>query len=264
MSSEQTARGLALVALLANSLFAGAAIINGDFESGDLNGWQFDASGGFNFIRPSPDTNPFAPFVYPFPMSTTPAINNVGVLSGAGNDGSAALRLFSRQLGSHPVYFTGPDENRYGMEFQNYEMNSFQDVQLSRGSTLTGWARFGSDDAPGYADFASVSINGQSVWSFDLNQLGNPHLGQPASGPWQSWSFVAPADGTYRLSLNIYGDDQYNSWAYFDNIQAVPEASSVKILAAGLVVVCGTRLRRRFLNPETKTSRKPVNVPARP
>jgi hypothetical protein len=264
MSSEQTAWGLALVALVANSFLAGAGIINGDFETGDMTGWQFDAHDGFNFIRPSPDTDPFAPFVYPFPMSTTPVFNNIGVLSGVGNDGSAALRLFSRQLGSHPVYFTGPDGNRYAMEFQNYEMNSFQDVQLSRGSTLTGWAQFGSEDAPGYADFASVSINGQSVWSFDLNQLGNAHLGQPASGPWQSWSFVAPADGVYRLSLNVFGDDQYDSWAYFDNIHIVPEMSSVQIMAAGLAFLCGVRLRRRFLNPAARTSQRSVNVPAQP
>ena len=92
---------------------------------------------------------------------------------------------------------------------------------------------------------ASVTINDFPYWSYNLMQLGRTRPGDSQSGPWQYWSFVAPADGTYRLSLNLYGDDLRDSWAYFDSIQVVPEPSSVRFLVIGLALAGAFRFRPR-------------------
>jgi hypothetical protein len=66
-------------------------------------------------------------------------------------------------------------------------------------------------------------------------------------GPWQQWQFIAPADGSYHLSLNVFGDDDRSSAAYFDNIQvtSVPEPSTcgLLVLATGLTPAFWARRR---------------------
>jgi hypothetical protein len=135
-------------------------------------------------------------------------------------------------------------------------MSLFQDLQLSAGSAITGWARFSSEDNPGFKDFASVTINDGSVWRYDLNALQNRW---PAwtDGPWQQWEFVAPADGTYRLSLNIFGDDDRSSAAYFDNISVIPEPTALSLFVFGsalLVVACGRPGHARWHPAQTSSS----------
>jgi hypothetical protein len=245
MRNVQLASILLFGGLHASLSLATAGVLNSHLTTGNLTGWEFDASGDADFIRPSPDPTYPAPFTYSFPLSSTPLFNNVSVRSLAGDD-TAAVTIFCGQTGMNPVPFTGPDGNAYIMHYQTYTMSCFQDVQLSHGSRITGRSRFRSEDAPGFGDFAAVTIGGVPVWRFDLNQLENSRLGTETDGPWQSWSFVAPDDGVYRVSLNIYGDDQYSSWADFDNIQVVPELPSTYFLAAGFVLWVAVRIWRRF------------------
>jgi hypothetical protein len=214
-------------------------VVNGDFENGLL-GWQFNlASSRIGFIRPMPDPEPGLPYAYPFPSSTTPLANHARVGGGFGNDGSSGLQLFSPQTVVR-LDFTGPDSNSYSLTPSSYTMSLSQDLQLSAGSAITGWARFSSEDNPGFKDFASITINGGSVWRCDLNALQNRW---PAwtDGPWQQWEFVVPADGTYHLSLNIFGDDDRSSAAYFDNIRVVPEPTALALMVLGLALFTAAR-----------------------
>jgi hypothetical protein len=210
-------------------------IINRDFETGDLTGWQLSIT---------PASHPLFNPAYPFPLETSPLGRQVWVGAGFGNDGSYGVEVLNRQYitgGS----FTGPDSNQYSLWPQYYTLSIYQDLSLSAGSVVTGWARFGSGDYPGFTDNASVTCDAATVWHYDLNMLDNS--GVWTDGPWQSWQFVAPSDGIYRLSLNVYGDDHLNSAGYFDNIQVVPEPTAAQFLelVGGALMTLGVICRRK-------------------
>jgi|WetSurMetagenome_2_1015567.scaffolds.fasta_scaffold566755_1 hypothetical protein len=207
------------------------ALTNGDFETGDLTGWEIFASCSWRpVIIPE----------YTFPLSTTPLGQFITVESGLGNDGSFGAKILNWQgKNINGTPFTGPDGIQYNQVIVDYTTGIFQDVRLAAGTIVTGWAHFGTSDWPMYSDYASVTFNGVEVWYFDLKMVTVDEKTGEKSAPWQSWQFVAPADGTYRLSLSVYGDDQLNSWCYFDNIQIVPEPATFSLLtlaAAGVLI----------------------------
>jgi hypothetical protein len=224
----------ACLVLGARTASAQNAVINGDFETGDWSGWQLFASQGSKTGSFGPLLNP----AYSFPLTTTPLMDQIGVNAGCGMGSSHGLEAFNWQLFGPGTAFQGPDSNTYMLNREYYTLGVYQDVSLTAGATLTGWARFRSVDYPLFSDCASVSVNGTSVWYYDLPTLGYPTgVVEDRMGPWQSWSFTAPTNGTYRLSLSVYGDDQHSSWAYFDNIQVVPEPGVISIMALAIGLV---------------------------
>ena len=226
-----------------------AGIINGDFETGGLTGWQLSAT----------STHPLFDPPYPFPLETSPLGDAVRVGSGLGNDGSHAVELFNRQFGVPELdTFTGPDGHQYTLYRQNYTLTISQDLSLSAGSVVAGWARFASDDEPMFGDYASVAFDQTTVWRYDLAMLDSH--GVWTEGPWQTWQFVAPSDGTYRLSLNVYGDDQISCAGYFDNLQVVPEPSALALLSIGALAIA-TSLRTAPRRLRLRTHKTPRTTP---
>ncbi len=120
-----------------------------------------------------------------------------------------------------------------------------QSVQMSAGDKLTGFMSFQTSEVLGvFGDRSYVSINNQTILSLDIQDaldlnINSGMLGSDAQTPWVYWSWTAPAAGLYTLSLNVTGDDQMNSWAFFDNIEyhSVPEPSTIALLGLGIVML---------------------------
>jgi hypothetical protein len=144
-----------------------------------------------------------------------------------------------------PVYFTGPDGRKYFWMHSDYTLSLTRALRLGAGMTVSGWAEFGSEDWPGYGDYAAVRVNGRNIWRFDLNDLGTSTGGDPEdpfgakSGGLRRWSVTAPEEGVYSLSLSIYGDDQLDSRVTFGGMQVPDAGTSVLFLGIGVVGVLG-------------------------
>ena len=160
-------------------------------------------------------------------------------------------------LGSSATY--SPAEGKYFLAITAGDADTlvqvYQDVALSAGQRLEGWAAFDSNDSIGgegdgggdlYNDWAEVDVfDGQTQvaqpWYADVLGTGNF-----VSGPWTYWSWTAPADGTYRLVYGCanYDDNESSSNALFDaGRPAVPEPGTMALLLMGLPMA--GLLRRR-------------------
>lgn len=179
----------------------------------------------------------------PFDLAGALTSVNPPVLRGL-SAGPNHVSLYSVQADG-PVYFNGPDGREYFWMHSHYTLSATRDVRLAAGMTVSGWAEFGSYDWVGYGDYASVCINGNLIWRFDLNDLGTPPGGDPddpfasKAGPLQHWSFTAPEDGLYSVSLSIYGDDQLDSWVTFGNVRVPDAGTTLSLLGIALAGVFG-------------------------
>jgi len=70
-----------------------------------------------------------------------------------------------------------------------------QYVDLQAGDTLTGWV---AADAA-HTSFYRVSMDGRSYEAIPFQNAIWDFGTLPISAPWQSWSWTAPAAGTYRV-----------------------------------------------------------------
>lgn len=207
-------------------------IVNGDFENG-FDGWTRHATGGM-FSNIDGDVYLTE---YPFPehpLSQEGSLTEIfppydpvpthNIIPSTLNTSSGnMLELYAIQ--SAPAMFTDPDGNRWNFYFDGYEMGIHQTLDLMMGQTVSGWARFQTTEfSKEYdTDNANVKINDIEIWEnspVDILPAGDVVLPIPpyTTGPWEQWSWTAPTDGSYTLSLNAKADDQAASYAYFDNI----------------------------------------------
>jgi hypothetical protein len=190
-----------------------ADVINGSFENG-LTGWTASAE----YYQPAPgEILPTSPFV---------------------------------SVTNSPIFLTPVDGEYVAIILtpEGYSLASktslSQNVLMSKGDVLSGFMAFETIDNPIFPDKGFVSINGTSIFTLDIQDawdwnIGNTDFRDKAT-PWLPWSWTAPTAGNYTLSLNVSGDSELGSWAYFDNIK-VPEPSTVALLDFGIVMLFVSR-----------------------
>jgi hypothetical protein len=236
-----------------------AVVLNGGFESGTLDHWTIEVTGAFYRLI-DPDEAIFLQVTYPFEAATVPWLAaapsvRTGFFGLEPVQGSRMLSIENRQLDEDPFAlwdsnksFVGPDGNEYVFVPTYFTVSLSQELTLRAGDQVMGWAAMASEDTSILGiDHARVRIDGQNVWVMGLGLLedlvGEEAMGELNISPWQSWSWTAPADGVYKLSLNVFGDDQQDTWGFFDGItvvQTIPEGlpalASVWLLAGVLGV----------------------------
>lgn len=179
-------------------LFAGlsyADIVNGDFQTGDLTGW--DSQG-----------NVYA--------------SNLGFnTSGAG---------FTAQLWA-------------GLG-QDIPTTLSQTLFLNAGDSITGLAKWiGFDSAPNN-DYASITVNGTSVFSADIATYGDF-----GSSDVINFAFIAPIAGDYTLLASVAnaGDNAFPSQLQVANIAiaAVPVPGSIWLFSSALLGLFASHRSKR-------------------
>lgn len=232
-----------------------ASVFNGDFETGDLSGWTVsfhdvvwrDAS---NQIVTSPLTPEelavadidwgFISFPYP-EVQTDPAGNHVVRIDGP------------RDPGVGPAEYTHTDGETYYLHgTYDSSINLEQDVYLNGGDVISGAVSVETYDYwPGDGDPVVIEISDEwntfSIWESD----GNYPADTPGDNsiPWTQWEFVAPHSGSYSLSLQQFGDEQEETWSFFDDIKVqVPEPSVLNLLGASLIGIVGFRRKLKIGN----------------
>jgi hypothetical protein len=236
-----------LLAVLALTLCASGAfaLANGDFETGNYNGWSTNSSGG---------SNPAVSFIA-F-GSWTDTSNSLTLYPGAGSF-SAGI---SRDAGLYPDqpfdWFAQAIPVVQGQKY-NFTVSGklmvYQPVQ-DYGDRYGVGARvglFNGTDANYYA--IDNDVQGFKLGSFD-GWLKNSS-GQLVRGVWRDFSFTTGdfVARTSALDLRLYLHDKRDltggQIAAFDNITltggAVPEPSSVVVLLSGLAGIVGIVRRRR-------------------
>ncbi len=224
-----------IVSCLLCTSVAIADVINGSFENG-LTGWDtsLDYYGrGTDLIHNPLPAEQVVPYTIVPPSSI---VSNAGGLEPV--DGTDVGKILCVQ---GPWGFTYANKQ---YEYYAPTITLSQNIQMSAGDKLTGFMSFGTNEfLSAYTDRSYVSINNQTILSLniqaalDLNIFSDIISGRQT--PWVYWSWTAPATGLYTLSLNVAGDDEINSWAFFDNIEyhSVPEPSTVTLLGFGIVMM---------------------------
>lgn len=112
---------------------------------------------------------------------------------------------------------------------------------------ISGWANYGhwcNQSIP--HNPVSVSVNGSAVWSHNTSTVPyDPTEGLGTSG-WEAWTFTAPAEGDYTLTVDVGPVCQNFAYVDLDGIQVVPEPAlgTLALLGAGVFLLRRIRKRR--------------------
>jgi hypothetical protein len=228
---------LCLTMLLAMSTESRASIVNGSFETGDLDGWTVS----FELLCYSEDgtrVNVDALSIFDeFPLME-PIVKDVNYYEAANGGNYLEIPGNPPRI---PNYFDGYYTDGVGT------ISVSQQISLSEGDVLSGWAALYTFDYPPYnSDKAFVRVGNASISDQPVEITVKDAYGEnwynggsdPQSTPWIYWTWTAPATDIYTLSLNNYMDDQEESIASFDGINvshAVPEPSTMLMLVPAMV-----------------------------
>lgn len=239
-------------------------IVNGSFENG-IDGWNIFAEGGVFLSENEPYDQLYT---FEHPLKNLDQIYygaSINDPSGYGKierietspttlPGAIGSMLDLSGFGSETFWFEAPDGTGWTFvpdahyAFEPYiHLGLTQTLDLQAGQIVSGWSRFFTSD---YANFdydrAFVTIGDEEVWENSVLDVwkgwDDQNLRRYSEGEWSQWSWQAPADGSYLLSLKITTDDQEGSWSNFDNITVsgpqpmrVPDGGSTAILILGTV-----------------------------
>ena len=233
-----------MILLMAAASEASATLLNGGFEVGSLSGWNVTLEGGRvydidgNYID-TIDQFPFS--IFETDDYIMPKIESAGLYSPV--DGNYYLSI----PGTIPFTFEGTEYT--AMCDPTSTISVSQDVFLNEGDILSGWAALWTSDYPSFNyDRATVEISNSIISDLAIqitvaDALGEhwtDYHGEVGSSPWTYWTWTAPSDGMYTLSIKNYRDDQADSIAFFDDIQVnsvhgVPEPATWFFLASSLI-----------------------------
>jgi hypothetical protein len=209
---------------------AGAAMINGSFESGGFDGWDVTIPYGeseFDGWRPA---------------------GSASVSGSASYGHSATQGSFTACIG------TG---NEYFIDNQTWQITASQYVNLSAMETLSGDAFFYNGDyEPQDTGWVRIfDTLGNEVANPWIEYSGGANQGDPNSTDynsatdWTHWEWQAATAGLYQLVLGVstFGDNRFKSYAYFDNIQtqSVPEPSIIFLMGLAFFTGGGVVFKKR-------------------
>ena len=109
--------------------------------------------------------------------------------------------------------------------------------------TISGWANYGhwcDQWFPGGHNPVSISVNGSAVWSHDTSTVPyDPDIGRLSTSGWEAWTFTAPAEGDYRLTVDVGPVCQNLAYVELDGVQVVPEPAvgTLALLGAGVLLL---------------------------
>lgn len=212
---------------------ADAAPANGSFESGSFDGWRLEMARGYSASSPRQR-----------------AAGTATVVSKWGQDvGLSPLRA---AIAGNKFAILGTLANGNFMGDRTYHISLSQELHLTAGEVVSGWAFFFNGDYEAQ-DSAWVKINDSEgevlatpwrensgcVPARDFN-VAPFHV----ATPWTQWSWAAPSSGAYTLSFGVttHDDDNYASYGAFDNVLTVPpnlpvpEPTTLSLVLIGAVL----------------------------
>ena len=220
----------ALMLLTLHPLTAEATLVNGGFESDDLIGWTVSIPLGETEFPTTFDPVPPAPWFRP---TGTVGVESSGFLAVPTQPPEGEHFL---AVGTGNAKFDGATHN----------ITASQTVELKDGDILSGWSSFYNGD---YAPQDSAWVKVLDTTGMELDTVWHEVSGlHPISSvdylsaaPWTRWQWIAPAAGTYVLTLGAttFGDNRFSSYGLHDAIEVanVPETSPTWLFAFTVIGV---------------------------
>jgi hypothetical protein len=226
--------------LVSASISTQGGFINGGFESGDLSGWEVGISGGDahlsqgwmgnyltdNTLDQVPNLFDMFPYQYPrvidlFPFFPTP------IESAEGNN-------FLSIPGTEAVPYHHEIENDYWWEvaFSECTTSVSQSVYLEAGDVVSGQIAFVTSELVPEWNYDAAFVQISDYSSIDapveisIDDLPGGYFSEYSG--WQHWSWTAPYNGDFKISLSNRMDCEQVSCALFDGLKitSVPEPST--------------------------------------
>lgn len=208
-----------------------AAPINGSFESGSLGGWQMDIATGQSRSQRGYR-----------PAGTAKVVSSWGQL----------VDLPSPRTAMNGSRFTvlGTQANGNFTGHRTYDISLQQELSLTAGATLSGWAFFfnGDNQAQDSAWVKILDTEGATIATPWREQSGcaseNDFMATSyrTASPWTPWSWEAPTNGAYTLSFGVTtaNDNNYASYGGFDGFLVSPPALPVPEPSAMALLLLST------------------------
>lgn len=221
-----------VVLALLNPAFAD--VMNGGFEDGDFSGWDISIPYGiseFYGLRPA---------------------GSAEVVFGNFYGNSPAGGEYMACIGSGDEYFLGND---------TYEITASQTLALAAHDTISGEAFFYNGDYyPQDFGFVKILDNfGAEMAILWMEYSGGADPTDPnnadylSATDWAYWEWQAPTDGLFEIVLGVstFGDNAFDSYAYFDNISvaSVPEPALYSLMGLSFLGLWIFRNRFRGCAP---------------
>src|SRR4051812_551496 len=214
------ARVLLGVALFATPIISHAAVINGNFETGNLTGWS--SLGSAHVVTAS--------------FGVTPTEGTYqGYIESTGNFTALAIDIVPF-LG-----LTGSDIMALGQGAPTNGTGMSQDITVSAGDTLFFDWNFLTDElneTATFNDFAFLVVDGtafllssRNTGTFDMT---SPPVGFDGQTGWSTDSYNFATGGTFKIGFGVFnvGDSGHNSVLLLDAIHVpVPEPGTFVLMA---------------------------------